>query len=79
MHICYHIRYTQRFTEQLTARMMYSCTFQAFLFIEIEEPPVCVTCNTTIIVKLTLIECADLVDVRKNYFEERLCIHYFEM
>ena len=36
-----------------------------------EEPPVCVTCNTTITVKHTLIECNDLVEVRKKYFEER--------
>ena len=36
-----------------------------------EEPPVCVACNTTISVKHILIECADLVEVRKNYFVER--------
>ena len=36
-----------------------------------EEPPVCVPCNTTISVKHILIECADLVEVRKKYFEER--------
>ena len=36
-----------------------------------EEPPVCVTCNTIITIKHTLINCADLVAVRKNCFEER--------
>ena len=36
-----------------------------------EEHPVCVTCNTTITVKHILIQCADLVEVRKKYFEER--------
>ena len=30
-----------------------------------EEPPVCVTCNTNTTVKHILIECADLVEVRK--------------
>ena len=32
---------------------------------------VCVACNTIITVKHILIECADLVEVRRNYFEER--------
>ena len=36
-----------------------------------EEPPVCVTCNTTITVKHTLIEGVDLVGVRKKYFQKR--------
>ena len=36
-----------------------------------EELPVCVACNTTITVKHVLIERADLVEVRKKYFEER--------
>ena len=36
-----------------------------------EEPPVCVTCNTATTVKRTLIECVDLVRVRKKYFQER--------
>ena len=36
-----------------------------------EEHPVCVTCNTTITVKHILRERADLVEVRKKYFEER--------
>ena len=29
-----------------------------------EEPPVCVTCNTTVTVKHILIECADSVEIR---------------
>ena len=35
-----------------------------------EEPPVSVACNTTITAKHILIECADLLVVRKKYFEE---------
>ena len=42
-----------------------------------EEPPVCITCNTTITVKHILIECADLVAVRKKYFEERALYSLF--
>ena len=36
-----------------------------------EEAPVCVACNTVITVKHILIECADLLEIRKKYFEER--------
>ena len=36
-----------------------------------EEPPVCVACNTAITVNHILVECADLVEVRKKYFEDR--------
>ena len=36
-----------------------------------EEVPVCVACNAVITVKHILIECADLVEIRKKYFEER--------
>ena len=36
-----------------------------------EESPVCGACNTTITVKHILIECADLVEDRKKYFEDR--------
>ena len=36
-----------------------------------EEPPVCVACNAAITVKHILIECADLVEVRKKYLEAR--------
>ena len=31
----------------------------------------CVACNAAITVKHILIECADLVEVRKKHFEER--------
>ena len=33
-----------------------------------EEAPVCVACNAVITVKRILIECADLLEVRKKYF-----------
>ena len=36
-----------------------------------EEPPVCVVCNATVTVKHIWIECADLAEVRKKYFEEK--------
>ena len=35
------------------------------------EAPVCVACSTVIIVKHILIECADLLEIRKKYFEEK--------
>ena len=50
----------------------WSLLFHAFLSSEKkEEPPVCVVCNTTTTVKHILKECADLVEVRKKYSEER--------
>ena len=36
-----------------------------------EEAPVCVACNAVVIVKHNLIKCADLLEIRKKYFEER--------
>ena len=36
-----------------------------------EEAPVCVECNAVITVKHILIECADLLEFRKKYFEGR--------
>ena len=36
-----------------------------------EEAPVCVACNAVITVKHILIECADLLEIRKKYFEDR--------
>ena len=35
-----------------------------------EEPPVCIARNTIVTVKHILIECADLLEVRKKYFWE---------
>ena len=35
-----------------------------------EEDPVSVACNTVLTVKHILIECADLLEVRKKYFEQ---------
>ena len=34
-----------------------------------EEAPVCVACNVLLTVKHILIECADLLETRKKYFE----------
>ena len=36
-----------------------------------EEAPVCVARGAVITVKHILIECADLLEIRKKYFEER--------
>ena len=36
-----------------------------------EEAPVCVACTALITVKHTLIECADLLEIRKKYFAEK--------
>ena len=36
-----------------------------------EEASVCVACNAVITVKHILIECADLFEIRKKYFEEK--------
>ena len=36
-----------------------------------EEAPICVACNAVITVKHILIECADLLEIRKKYFEEK--------
>ena len=36
-----------------------------------EEAPVCAACNTVITVKHILIECADLLEIGKKYFEEK--------
>ena len=36
-----------------------------------EEAPVCVSCNAVITVKQILIEHADLLEIRRKYFEER--------
>ena len=42
-----------------------------FFILREEEAPVCVPCNAVITVKHNPIECADLVDIKKKYFEER--------
>ena len=36
-----------------------------------EEAPVCVACDVVLTVKHILIECADLLETRKKYFEEK--------
>ena len=36
-----------------------------------EEAPVCIACDAVITVKHILIECADLLEIRIKYFEER--------
>ena len=42
-----------------------------FFILRKEEAPVCVTCGTVITINYILIECADLVQIRKKYFQER--------
>ena len=41
------------------------------LILRKEEAPVCVAYNAVITVKHILIECADLLEIRKKYFEGR--------
>ena len=36
-----------------------------------EEAPVFVACDVVLTVKHILLECADLLDIRKKYFEEK--------
>ena len=36
-----------------------------------EEAPVCVACNVVLTIKHILTECADLLETRKKYFEEK--------
>ena len=43
-----------------------------------EEAPVCVACNVVLTVKRILIECADLLETRKKYFEEKSLYSLFE-
>ena len=42
-----------------------------------EEAPVCVACNAVITVKHILIKCADLLEIRKKYFEEKSLFSLF--
>ena len=42
-----------------------------------EEDPVCVACNAVITVKHILIECANLVQIRKKHFEKRSLFSLF--
>ena len=42
-----------------------------------EEAPVCVACNTALTIKHILIECADLLEVRKKYFEQKSLYSFF--
>ena len=46
----------------------WSLLFGTFLYYEKEEPPVCVECTLSSQIKHILIECVDLVDVRKYLF-----------
>ena len=42
-----------------------------FSFLRKEEAPVDVACNSVITVDHILIECADLLEIRKKYFEDK--------
>ena len=43
-----------------------------------EEVPVCVACNAVITVKHILIECVDVLEIRKKYFKERSLYSLFQ-
>ena len=42
-----------------------------------EEAPVCVACNVVLTVKHILIECTDLLEIRKKYFGEKSLFSLF--
>ena len=42
-----------------------------------EEAPICVACNVVLTVKHILIECADLLETRNEYFEEKYLYSLF--
>ena len=42
-----------------------------FFILRKEEAPVCIACNVVLTVQHILIECADLLEIRKKYFEEK--------
>ena len=52
----------------------HSCLTHSFILRK-EETPVCVACNTALTIKHMIynifIECADLLEVRKKYFEQK--------
>ena len=43
-----------------------------------EEAPVCVACNTVLTVKHILSEYADLLEIRKKYFEQKSLYSRFQ-
>ena len=43
-----------------------------------EEAPVCIACDAVITVKHILIECADLMEIRKKYFEDKSLYSLFQ-
>ena len=42
-----------------------------------EEAPICAACNVVITVEHILIECADLLETRKKYFEKKILYSLF--
>ena len=52
------------------AQMKYMWYLTHSFILRKEDAPVCVACNAVITVIHILIECADLVEIRKKYFEE---------
>ena len=54
----------------------HSCLTHSFILRK-EEAPVCVACNAVITIKHILIECADLLEIRKKYFEEKSLYSFF--
>ena len=42
-----------------------------------QQDPVCVMCNTVLTIKHILSECAELLEVRKQYFEQKSLYSFF--
>ena len=58
--------------DTVLSRLHFGLSYLTLSFIlRKEEALVCVACNAVITVKHILIECADLLEIRKKYFEEK--------
>ena len=55
----------------LPSSSSYYCYLTHSFILRKEEAPVCVACSAVITVKHILIECADLLEIRRKYFEEK--------
>ena len=74
---CYHSVRQGKKTVLNRQHIGHSYLTHSFL-LKKEEPPICVACNAVITVKHILIECANLVKVRKKYSEERSLYSLFQ-
>ena len=71
--MCYRVCYLMDVcvTGSPTVQGVGLCYLTHSFILRKEEAPICVACNVVLTVKLILIECADLLEIRKKYFEEK--------